>query len=60
MKFTVKKGLIRLAVFLSVLLPGWAFRDYFACRLILFLMVVGYAIYWLIEGFFDRRKKKEQ
>jgi len=53
MKFTPKKYLIRLAIFLSVFLPGWAFKDYFACRMILFFMVAGCVIYWLIGKLFD-------
>ena len=53
MKFKFKKGLIWLAIFLSVLLPAWAFKDYFACRMILVFMVAGYVIYWLIGKLFD-------
>jgi hypothetical protein len=52
-KVTYKKGLVRLAIFMSVFGSGWALIDYFVCRLIMIVIVVGWVIYWLIGGFFD-------
>lgn len=47
-----KKVLIRLTIFLSVLLLGCAFKDYFVCKMMLVFMVGGYVIYWLIGKLF--------
>lgn len=53
MKSTHKKGLIRLVIILSVLLPGWVFKEYFACRVLLFFVVASCVIHWLIGRFFN-------
>ncbi|MCK4752144.1 MAG: hypothetical protein KAS75_01765 [Planctomycetes bacterium] len=52
MRITYEKGIIRLVVFITVFLASWALMDYYATLVILAIIVTGYAVYYIFDGFF--------
>lgn len=53
MRFTPRKGLIRLVVAVMIIAVSLLFAKSFPFLVIYALLAIGWAIYWLIGGFFD-------
>ena len=53
MKFTPRKGLFRLAIVAAGVLIGLPFAESFSFLVACALLAIGWALYWLIGGFFD-------
>jgi len=53
MKFTAKKGMLRLAMVAVGILIGLPFAKSFSFLVVCALLCIGWVLYWLIGGFFD-------